>query len=134
MTLLSWKSEYSIGIESVDFEHQEMIRLINALYDEMKERKDAESIEQFLGDVHMMISAHFALEEHVMRLAEYDEYEAHKEDHEELLDQIRNLMDEFAKDPDTGIALLQGGLSNWFEEHFSMFDARLHGKLQMPNH
>ena len=69
MTLLSWKSEYSIGIESVDFEHQEMIRLINALYDEMKERKDAESIEQFLGDVHMMISAHFALEEHVLRLA-----------------------------------------------------------------
>jgi hemerythrin len=134
MALLSWKSEYSIGIESVDFEHQEMIRLINAIYDEMKERKDAESIEQFLGDVHMMISAHFALEEHLMRQSAYDEYEAHKEDHEELLDQIRDLMDDFAKDPDRGFVLLQDRLSGWFEQHFSVFDARLQGKLHMPYH
>jgi len=129
MPLLKWKPEFSVGVESVDHEHEQMINLINEIYDEMKGRKDFDSIEQFLGDVHFAISAHFALEEKHMREAAYPEYEAHKEEHEELLDQIRDLMDQFAFDPEKGFELLQGRLSDWFEQHFSTFDARLHGRL-----
>lgn len=129
MPLLNWKPEFSVGVESVDFEHEQMIQLINEIYDEMKMRKDADSIEQFMGDVHFAISAHFALEERLMRQAGYAEYEAHKEDHEELLDQVRDLMDQFVADPERGFTLLQDRLSNWFEQHFATFDARLHGQL-----
>jgi hemerythrin len=134
MALLTWKPEYSVGIESVDFEHREMIGLLNGLYDELQDRQDADSIEQFLGDIHATISAHFALEERVMRRAEFPEYEAHKNDHEELLDQIRDLMDLFAADPVSGLSELQRELSTWFESHFATFDARLHGQLNMPHH
>lgn len=134
MTLLTWKSEYSVGNEAVDFEHREMIDLINELYDEMLDRKDPDSINQFLGDIHATISAHFALEESVMRRSDYDEYEAHKADHEELLDQIRDLMDSFHLDPESGLTLLQVRLSDWFADHFSTFDARLHGELDTLRH
>jgi len=134
MPLLNWKPEFSVGVDSVDFEHEQMISLINEIYDEMKLRKDADSIEQFMGDVHFAISAHFALEERLMREAGYAEYEAHKEDHEELLDQIRDLMDQFVSSPEQGFKLLQDGLSDWFEKHFATFDARLHGKLPHSHH
>jgi hemerythrin len=134
MELLSWKSEYSVGIESVDHEHQEMIGMINEMYKELQGRKDAEAIDQFLGDIHMTISAHFALEERVMRQSGYAEYEAHKEDHEDLLDQIRDMMDAYESDADHGLALLQEQLSGWFANHFSTFDARLHGELDIPHH
>jgi len=134
MTLLTWKSEYSVGIEAVDLEHREMIELINELYDEMSDKKNPESIEHFLGDIHATISAHFALEERVMQRSNYSEYEDHKDDHEELLDQIRDLMDSFDSDPDSGLSLLQERLSDWFGSHFSTFDARLHGELDMPAH
>jgi hemerythrin len=129
MSLLTWKDEYAVGVQSVDFEHEQMIALINEIYDEMKQRCDPDSIEQFLGDVLFAISAHFALEERVMRESRYAEYEDHKDDHEELLDQIRDLMDQFAADPDNSFQILQEKLSDWFEKHFSTFDARLHGKL-----
>lgn len=129
MSLLGWKPEYAVGVESVDYEHQEMIRLINEIYDEMKSRKDADSLEQFMGDVHFAISAHFALEERLMREAGYAEYEVHKEDHEELLDQLRRLMDLLVNDPEEGFESLKASLSDWFERHFATFDARLHGKL-----
>ena len=129
MALLTWKPEYSVGIEAVDFEHQEMIDLLNGLYKEMQDRKDPDSIERFLGDIHATISAHFALEERVMQRSEYAEYEAHKDDHEELLDQIRDLMDAVDDAPETGLALLEERLSSWFGRHFATFDARLHGKL-----
>ncbi len=134
MTLLSWKPEYSVGIESVDFEHQEMIELINTIYAAIEDKKDPQSLEHFLGEVHANISAHFALEERVMRRANYDEFEAHKDDHEELLDQIRDLMDKYFDVPEKGLQQLQENLSDWFAGHFSTFDARLHGKLDMPNH
>jgi hemerythrin len=133
MKLLTWKPEYSVGIESVDHEHQQMIALINVVYDEMKERRDVDSIEQFLGDVHAAISAHFALEENVMRRSAYAEYANHKNDHEELLEQIRDMMDKVESDADAGIAMLQERLSDWFARHFATFDARLHGKLGVPH-
>ena len=131
MPLLDWKPEFAVGVESVDFEHEQMIKLINEIYDEMKMRKDADSVEQFLGDVHFAISAHFALEERLMREVGYAEYEAHNEDHEELLDQVRDLMDQFVSGPEQGFKLLQDRLSDWFEKHFSTFDARLHGQLDI---
>jgi len=129
MPLLTWKKEFAVGVASVDFEHEHMIMLINEIYDEMKQRRDPGSLEQFLGDVLFAISAHFALEERLMRDAAYFEYAAHKDDHEELLDQIRELMDQFDADPDRGFEILQEKLADWFEHHFSTFDARLHGNL-----
>ncbi|MFT5500639.1 MAG: hemerythrin [Woeseiaceae bacterium] len=134
MSFLNWRSEYSVGSESVDYEHQQMIALINAIYDEMHERKDVDSIEQFLGDVHAAISAHFALEEREMQRSSYAEYAAHKEDHEDLLDQLRSMMDDVQANPAHGITKLQERLGAWFEQHFSTFDARLHGKLESPRH
>ena len=134
MTLLTWQPEFSVGVEAVDFEHREMIDLINRLYEEMEGKKDADSIERFLGDIHATISAHFALEERMMRRANYPEYEAHKNDHEDLLDQVRDLMDIFVASPGKGVLLLQKQMSVWFESHFSTFDARLHGQLDMPHH
>ncbi len=66
-----------------------------------------------------------------MRVSRYDEYEAHKEDHEELLDQVRNLMDCYIQDRETGRTVLQQRLDQWFSVHFSTHDARLHNKLDM---
>jgi hemerythrin len=129
MTLLQWKPEYSVGIESMDDEHREMIELINLVYEELGDHPDNDRIDSFLGDIFSSISMHFALEERIMRNAHYYEYPAHKADHEKLLDQIRDLMDSFADDPDAGARELRESLSTWFSEHFSTFDARLHRKL-----
>ncbi|MCH8136735.1 MAG: hemerythrin family protein [Proteobacteria bacterium] len=129
MPLLTWKPEYSVGIDSMDDEHRQMFALINEIYEEMSERRDPEAIEQFLGDTHTAIAMHFALEERVMREAGCDEYAAHKEDHEDLLDQIRDMMDTFDEDAEAGFRVLSNRLSDWFLVHFGTFDARLHGKL-----
>jgi hemerythrin len=129
MSFLEWKAEFSVGVPSIDDEHHHMIDLINAVYAELHDRHDADSIECFLGDVYNAIAGHFALEERLMRESGYVEYEAHKEDHEDLLDQIRDMMDTLGDDSNAGFAMLEECLSDWFGKHFSTFDARLHGKL-----
>lgn len=130
MTLLQWKPSFSLGIPAVDLEHREMISAINDVYGKLQAQSPAPAaIDAVLGEIHAGISAHFALEEAIMRRANYDEYAAHKEDHEALLDQIRDLMDIFSDDPQRGGEELERRLSDWFGEHFSSYDARLHHAL-----
>ncbi len=129
MSLLEWKPEYSVGIASMDDEHQEMIGMINGVYAQLGQSAGKDDIEACLEEIFATISAHFALEERIMRDAGYEEYEDHKEDHEDLLDEIRDLMDEFVGDAEVGGQVLEERLSAWFSRHFSSFDARLHGKL-----
>ena len=129
MAYLKWNPKYSVGSQAIDDEHREMIELINSLHDELGDAADRESIDRFLGDIHAGISMHFALEERLMRDAQYVEYEAHKQDHEELLDEIRDIMDRYSGDRDRAIDTLEERLSDWFGKHFATFDARLHGKL-----
>lgn len=129
MTLLQWKSEYALGIPSVDHEHRELIEQINGLYAHIEGSADAAAIEACLEDIYAGIAAHFALEERHMREAVYDGYRAHKEEHEDLLDQIRDLMDAFADDPAAGQVVLQERLAQWFGRHFATADARLHHHL-----
>ena len=129
MALIEWREEYSVGNASIDLEHEHMIGQINEVYEQLGHDVDAVTIEAMLGDIQADISAHFALEELLMREAGYAEYEDHKEDHEDLLDQIHDLMFSFAEDPDSGRELLMNKLSDWFGRHFASFDARLHRQL-----
>lgn len=130
MTLIEWKSEYKTGVPSVDHEHQELISLLNRVYDYLKPTEGADAIALFLGEVHARISAHFALEETIMRRERYKDLQAHKQDHERLLDEIRDIMDghEAGTFADVG-AVLAPRLERWFGEHFRTHDARLHRAL-----
>lgn len=129
MTLLQWKDQYSVGIEAVDHEHKELIDLINRLHDRLRIDNDPESITIFLGDVLAGISAHFALEEKFMREHRYDQLGTHKGDHERLLEEIRDLMEDYADDPQRGGETLAARLEAWFGRHFETHDARLHHRL-----
>jgi len=106
-----------------------MIDLINATYEKLKSNAEADQVEEYLGEIFSTISMHFALEERMMRNAAYGEFQAHKDDHEVLLDRLRDLMDDYFVDPASGARRLEQSLSNWFAGHFSTFDARLHGEL-----
>jgi len=134
MALLQWKDQYSVGIEAVDHEHKELIALINRLHDELTGKGALSSAEAFFGDLFMGISAHFALEERFMREHRYDQLGEHKADHERLLDEIRDMMDELVADESNASEDLSARLDAWFSRHFETHDARLHKALGSHAH
>ena len=129
MKYLQWNDDFSVGVDSVDYEHQNLMDMINMIYAELEDRCDIAEIAQTVADVHTEISAHFALEERIMRQAGYEEFAEHKSDHEDLLDQIRTMMDAIDGDPERALDMLSEQLADWFSHHFSTFDARLHSAL-----
>lgn len=129
MSLIEWKDQFRLGVPAIDFEHRELIELINQLYGSVQQDGADTTTADFLGELYTRITAHFALEEKIMRDARYDEYDDHKEDHERLLDDIRDLMDDYEDGVYVDLERFGARLDEWFSEHFRTRDARLHKRL-----
>lgn len=129
MALIEWKDEYSVGVPDVDEEHRELIGLINSLHESMQAPDRGLDVMDFLGEIYARIASHFALEELIMRRHEYDEYRDHKGDHEQLLEEIRDIMDDYEDGKLLDDDDLARRLDRWFSEHFRTRDARLHKRL-----
>jgi hemerythrin len=129
MSLLQWEDRYSVGVAAVDHEHKELIDLINRLYAEAISQGSKDAISNFFGDLFKAISSHFALEERLMRERGYDQLIQHKNDHERLLDELRDIMEDFDASERIDDKLLAQRLDAWFSRHFERHDARLHNVL-----
>ncbi len=129
MSLIEWNDEFSVGISAVDHEHRELIGLINELYANLSGGAPEITIVDFLGELYARISAHFALEEKIMRDRKYDQYEDHKADHERLLDEIRDIMDDYDDNESFSEEILGERLKSWFSDHFKTKDARFYKHL-----
>lgn len=126
MTLLEWREDFRIGVEEVDHEHRELIGLINSLHAALGGAPSGDHVEEFLGQIFASISAHFALEEKLMLSRHYDAAAEHKADHERLLDDLRDMMEEQVAGRVLDEQRFAARLAEWFSGHFRTHDARLH--------
>ena len=131
MTRLEWSTEFETGHDAVDYEHRQLIELISTFLEALEAGApdDKEDPDAMMGEILVRISSHFALEELEMRKAEYGEYEAHKADHEKLLDEFRDIMEGSLQERQAAAETVSYNVEQWFFNHFRTFDARLHSKL-----
>jgi hemerythrin-like metal-binding protein len=134
MALIEWREEYCTGIKGVDYEHQQLIRQINAVYELIEDRADRTLVLDSLGEIYGSISAHFTLEEQMMHRHGYDHYQQHKADHERLLDDIGDITDEFENTVELDESKFKQKLVDWFQLHFKTHDSRLHNLAEMKSH
>jgi hemerythrin len=126
MSLINWRDEFSVGVDAVDHEHREMIALINELDEAMQDDASQADVVRALGEIYARISAHFALEEKTMRTARYVHLAEHKQDHEQLLDELLDVIDSVDDEGRYDRADLSRSLDRWFSDHFQTHDAKLH--------
>jgi hemerythrin len=126
MSLIEWNSEFTLGIEEIDGEHRALVALINALHETMAAGTGRAEIIDGISEIYTLVSAHFAREEALMRETRYMAYAEHKEDHEVLLDDLREILDGVRSGGEYPEARLSADLQYWFSEHFRTHDARLH--------
>ena len=134
MALIQWRDEFCTGIPGVDYEHQELIKQINTVYTLIDNNADQQTIIDALGEIYGSISAHFSLEEQMMKRHNYDQYHEHKEDHDRLLDDIIDISDEFEISLNLNQELFKQKLNDWFQNHFKTHDARLHHLANLMKH
>ncbi len=128
MTQLLWSDDFCIGVESIDHEHRELIILLNEICQALGGKSGIVK-DKLMGELFARISAHFALEEKIMRNHRYDRYQEHKLDHDKLLDELREIMDDHEASGYASAEKLVKALVSWFTLHFKSEDARLHRQL-----
>ena len=139
MPLIEWREEFNTGIPGVDFEHEQLIEQINSIYVLIDNNIEKEDVIDGLGDIYGSISAHFSLEERMMEKHGYDHFKEHQADHERLLDDIRDITDEFESTNFESATELNGEkfkqkLNDWFQTHFKTHDSRLHKLKNLMSH
>jgi len=117
---------HRLAIPSVEYEHQELIKLINDCYAQMDSETGPETIERLLNEIYAAVAEHFAHEQELMHKAAYPECEAHTTSHEKLLLVFRDHINRYVENPDSGVQLLQKMLADWFARHVSTDDQKLH--------
>ncbi|MEK7991037.1 MAG: bacteriohemerythrin [Thiotrichaceae bacterium] len=121
---VEWTPELSVGIQEIDEQHKILVDLLNRLYESIILRTDDEESIRILTELSQYTVIHFSVEESLMRILGYDDYEEHKKHHEELTLQVIELSDKVkAGKLSTSMELLKF-LKNWLTKHILIEDKR----------
>jgi hemerythrin len=124
MQLLQWTDRYATGIEAADRDHRTLIDFVNRLHDGLFADDDGLTAGRFLTRLLDEMSARFASEEVAMRDGAYDRFADHKEDHDRLLDEVRDIMDVSGQSDEIDSVELAFRLEPLFAHHFTNYDAQ----------
>lgn len=126
MPLLDWNEAFETGIDYLDYEHRQLLELVNCVFRDSLQAGGEDKVSQCLGELYAKVCGHFALEEKLMREKKYALYELHKSHHEALLDEIRFMVDAYENGTcDHCGKALEDCLVTWFHKHFEVKDPRL---------
>lgn len=81
---ITWKDYYSVGHESIDAEHKQIIGLINELYEAKQKGVDYKVIKPLLDRLVQYAVNHFQHEEEIMLAHQYPDFAQHKALHDKL--------------------------------------------------
>ncbi len=90
MEKIKWSTEYNIGLEPIDTQHQKLVEILNNL-NEVKREKDMESLIRIFHDLICYSRIHFFDEEEIMKKINYPKYVEHKEEHKFFIDKLEEI-------------------------------------------
>lgn len=118
MPLLHWNDEYVLGVYVYDNEHQQLMALVNTLYDAIVEGNSHAIVLSVLQKASLFAEKHFAHEEEFFEISGYANAAAHRREHAQLMAQLHafsGIVDETQESViDIKLSLF---LASWFKDH-----------------
>jgi hemerythrin len=115
----------STGIKDVDAEHAVQVELVEAFRAAVAEGKGAADTSSILQRLLDFTDAHFLAEQLLMRLHSYPGYEAHRLEHDRLVDALRLLKEKHAAGVAEPTAEAAAALRDWLASHIQTLDQAL---------
>lgn len=119
---VEWKDSYSVGIDSIDQQHKKLLNLINQLQTAVDYSTGEQFEREALDELVDYTKTHFTYEEGLMRDNDYPDFEAHKVQHEDMFNKVREVLAEYEKDHDTAMSNAVEYLKAWLINHINGTD------------
>ena len=95
MVLIKPEDCLRLGIPEIDSQHETLIRLINLLHEAMLQGADKSALGGHLSQLLEYTQTHFSYEEELMSRYNYPGYEAHKSEHNRLMQHLADLTERY---------------------------------------
>lgn len=125
MAIAAWDDSYRTGDPQVDRQHQELFRMVNDLHDAIVANKGKETLGPTLEKLATYTIQHFQNEEGLMTRVNYPALADHKKKHEDLTNQVKELLINFKSGKLTLSITLSQFLANWLRHHIKEDDTAL---------
>lgn len=121
-TIVSWRSRYSVNIETIDDQHKKIFDLLNKYFDGIFKGASTSSAIGILEDIIQTSRDHFFHEEDLMQLYEYPGLYSHKQIHDYFINEMKDIQ----KHIETNAAPVSLGsgdyIRKWFVNHIMASD------------
>jgi len=91
MELIKLEEDLKLNIPEIDSQHETLIGLVNRLHETMLQGADKAAMDGLLSQLIEHTRTHFSYEEQLMSKTGYPEYEAHKSQHNRLMQHLEDL-------------------------------------------
>jgi len=122
MSLLSWRPDYSVGIDTIDAEHRHLFDLINRFHDNFQQGYSLAELRRVLSQLVAYSEQHFQREQAAMALLEYPQLAEHTRIHEELYLAIFDLENRMTERPQSVDLDTLRFLRGWLLDHILDYD------------
>jgi len=122
VALINWSDTLSIGIESIDTQHKQLVKIINKLNDALEQGQANDVIGEVLADVAGYTEMHFGYEESLFKKYDYPETETHIQAHKDLIASVLELQEKLQQDDFMVGVETMSFLKDWLTGHILKAD------------
>jgi hemerythrin-like metal-binding protein len=125
--MINWDSKYELGIESIDKQHKELVRIIGDLSELLVHAKMGQDIfddmSRIVDELTQYTIIHFKYEEELFDIYNYEFKTEHKEEHDKLVNEVVSLdLSQVDEDPVLYGNKILKFLITWVFKHISGSD------------
>ncbi len=122
MQLYDWDKKYSVDFEPIDTQHKMLLGMINKLL--LNQLKGKKIILMLMEEVVLYAKFHFFSEENFMQIYNYSDFDNHKTEHTDLLNEVISKSTLYIDDK-IKLEEVVKFLVNWFVVHTTKGDREL---------
>ena len=124
---IEWTNDVSVGVSSIDAQHQQLFKMADELFEAGKNGKSKEKIGDLLGFLDRYTKQHFKDEEAYMKSINYPGLAEQEKAHQAFVNELTKLKGEFDKSGGN-IAVIIGAnqmVVEWLTKHISGMDKKI---------
>ncbi|HKK00822.1 MAG TPA: bacteriohemerythrin [Desulfuromonadales bacterium] len=122
-----WDDSLSVKVTEIDRQHQKLVALVNKLFNAMKSGQGDDVLGTILDELVNYTQSHFATEERLMKKFGYQDFDAHKQEHTDLVEQVAELQKKFHNRKASLSSDVFNFLKGWLVNHIKGTDKRYSG-------
>lgn len=124
MALIEWESEFSVGVFEIDNQHKQLVKIINTLFDAMKQGAGNKVLGRIIGELITYTQTHFSTEEKYFKLFNYKEIDSHIAEHKIFTNEVNKFKTDFDSGKIAMTISVLSFLKDWLLNHIVVEDKK----------